>query len=66
MGKHRIKPNKRSRSVRLPDLDHCKRAVLNSLGRWLAGPVRAEERGQRKLTSAVRSRITQLVSRTAS
>jgi site-specific recombinase XerD len=32
MGKHRIKPNYRRRMLRLPDLDHCKLAVLNSLG----------------------------------
>jgi len=32
MGKHRIKPNYRRRVMRLPDLDHCKLAVLNSLG----------------------------------
>jgi len=32
MGKHRIKPNYRRRVLRLPDLDHCKAAVLNSLG----------------------------------
>src|SRR5258708_22608055 len=32
MGKHNIKPNYRRRLLRLPDLDHCKRAVLNSLG----------------------------------
>jgi hypothetical protein len=32
MGKQRIKPNYRSRVLRLPDLDHCKLAVLNSLG----------------------------------
>ena len=32
MRKHRVKPNYRRRSLRLPDLDHCKRAVLNSLG----------------------------------
>jgi hypothetical protein len=32
MGKQRIKPNYRRRLQRLPDLDHCKRAVLNSLG----------------------------------
>ena len=32
MGKHRIKPNYRRRVLRLPDLDHCKMAVLNSLG----------------------------------
>src|SRR5437867_10364385 len=32
MGKLRIKPNYRRRVLRLPDLDHCKRAVLNSLG----------------------------------
>jgi site-specific recombinase XerD len=32
MGKERIKPNYRRRVLRLPDLDHCKTAVLNSLG----------------------------------
>src|SRR5437899_13043929 len=32
MGKLRIKPNYRRRVLRLPDLDHCKLAVLNSLG----------------------------------
>jgi site-specific recombinase XerD len=32
MGKHRIKPNYRRRVLRLPDLDHCKLPVLNSLG----------------------------------
>jgi len=32
MGKNRIKPNYRRRVLRLPDLDHCKTAVLNSLG----------------------------------
>ncbi len=32
MGQHRIKPNYRRRVLRLPDLDHCKLAVLNSLG----------------------------------
>src|SRR5262252_7619330 len=32
MGKSRIKPNYRRRVLRLPDLDHCKLAVLNSLG----------------------------------
>src|ERR1700687_1511380 len=32
MGKHRIKPNYRRQVLRLPDLDHCKTAVLNSLG----------------------------------
>jgi site-specific recombinase XerD len=32
MGKHKVKPNYRRRLLRLPDLDHCKRAVLNSLG----------------------------------
>ena len=32
MGKHRIKLNYRRRVLRLPDLDHCKLAVLNSLG----------------------------------
>ena len=37
MGKHRIKPNYRRRVLRLPDLDHCKSAVLNSLG----SPLRA-------------------------
>lgn len=32
MGKLRSKPNYRRRVLRLPDLDHCKTAVLNSLG----------------------------------
>ena len=32
MGKQRIKPNYRRRVLRLPDLDHCRLAVLNSLG----------------------------------
>ena len=32
MGKPRIKPNYRRRVLRLPDLDHCKLPVLNSLG----------------------------------
>ena len=32
MGKQRIQPNYRRRVLRLPDLDHCKLAVLNSLG----------------------------------
>ena len=32
MGKQRIKPNYLRRVLRLPDLDHCKLAVLNSLG----------------------------------
>ena len=32
MGKQRTKPNYRRRVLRLPDLDHCKSAVLNSLG----------------------------------
>src|SRR5438876_3245832 len=32
MGKPRIKPNYRRRVLRLPDLDHGKTAVLNSLG----------------------------------
>jgi len=32
MGKQRIKPNYGRRVFRLPDLDHCKLAVLNSLG----------------------------------
>jgi hypothetical protein len=32
MSKHRVKPNYRRRVLRLPDLDHCKSAVLNSLG----------------------------------
>jgi hypothetical protein len=31
MGKQRIKPNDRRRVLRLPDLDHCKLAMLNSL-----------------------------------
>jgi hypothetical protein len=30
--KNRIKPNYRRRVLRPPDLDHCKAAVLNSLG----------------------------------
>ena len=32
MGKKRIQPNDRRRTLRLPDLDHSKLAVLNSLG----------------------------------
>jgi hypothetical protein len=32
MGKLRIKPKYRRRVLRLPDFDHCKLAVLNSLG----------------------------------
>src|ERR1700748_582859 len=32
MGKQRVKPNYRRRVLRLPDLDHCKLAVLTSLG----------------------------------
>jgi site-specific recombinase XerD len=32
MGKPKSKPNYRRRVLRLPDLDHCKTAVLNSLG----------------------------------
>jgi hypothetical protein len=32
MGKPRINPNDRRRVLRLPDLEHCKMAVLNSLG----------------------------------
>jgi site-specific recombinase XerD len=32
MGKPRNKPNYRRRVLRLPDLDHCKAVVLNSLG----------------------------------
>jgi site-specific recombinase XerD len=32
MSKYKVKPNYRRRLLRLPDLDHCKRAVLNSLG----------------------------------
>jgi site-specific recombinase XerD len=32
MGKQKIKPNYRRRVLRLPDLDHCKSVVLNSLG----------------------------------
>jgi hypothetical protein len=31
MGKQRVKPSYHRRSLRLPDLDHCKRAVLSSL-----------------------------------
>src|SRR5260370_22182120 len=32
MGKQKVKPNYRRRLLGLPDLDHWKRAVLNSLG----------------------------------
>jgi hypothetical protein len=32
LGKRRIQPNYRRRTLRLPDLDHSKLAVLNSLG----------------------------------
>jgi len=32
MGKPRSKPNYHRRVLRLPDLDHCKAAVLHSLG----------------------------------
>jgi site-specific recombinase XerD len=32
MGKKRVQPNYRRRTLRLPDLDHSKLAVLNSLG----------------------------------
>jgi len=32
MRKQRSKPNYRGRVLRLPDLDHCKTAVLKSLG----------------------------------
>ena len=32
MGKPRVKPNYRRRVLHLPDLDHCKTAVLNGLG----------------------------------
>ena len=32
MGKRRVKPNYRRRALRLPGSDHCKLAVLNSLG----------------------------------
>jgi hypothetical protein len=32
MRKQRIMPNCRRRVLRLPDLDHCKTAALNSLG----------------------------------
>src|SRR5215469_16146732 len=32
MGKPRSKPNYHRRVLRLPDLDHCKAAVLNNLG----------------------------------
>jgi hypothetical protein len=37
MGKHRVEPNYRRRVLRLPDLDHCKMAVLNSLGSPVCG-----------------------------
>jgi hypothetical protein len=39
MGKHRIKPSYRRRVLRLPDLDHCKLAVLTSLGSPASRPV---------------------------
>ena len=39
MHKKRIKPNYRRRVLRLPDLDHCKLAVLNSLGSPASRPV---------------------------
>jgi hypothetical protein len=32
MKKNRINPNYRRRVLRLPDVDHCKTTVLNSLG----------------------------------
>jgi hypothetical protein len=32
MGKPKVKPNYRRRVLHLPDLDHCKTAVINSLG----------------------------------
>jgi hypothetical protein len=32
MGKKKVQPNYRRRTLRLPDLDHCKLAALNSLG----------------------------------
>jgi len=32
MGKKKFQPNYRRRTLRLPDLDHSKLAVLNSLG----------------------------------
>jgi len=32
MGKNRIKPEHRRRLLCLPDLGHCKAAVLNTLG----------------------------------
>ena len=32
MGKKKVQPNYRRRTLRLPDLDHSKLAVLNSLG----------------------------------
>src|SRR5437762_216077 len=53
MGKPRVKPNYRRRVLRLPDLDHCKTAVLNSLvkgvkqlgfrsGNWLSAEQSSE------------------------
>ncbi len=33
MGKHRIKPNYRRRTLRLPDLDHCKMPFSTALAR---------------------------------
>jgi len=32
MSKKKVKPNYRRRVLRIPDLDHCKLVVLNSLG----------------------------------
>ena len=34
MGKKKVQPNYRRRTLRLPDLDHSKLAVLNSLGSY--------------------------------
>jgi hypothetical protein len=51
MGKQRIKPNYRRRVLRLPDLDHCKLAVLNSLG----SPANLYSGGKKGSRSAWRS-----------
>src|SRR3954467_13219994 len=39
MGKKTVRPNYRRRVLRLPDLDHCKPAALNSLGSPASRPV---------------------------
>jgi len=49
MGKHRIKPNYHRRVLRLPDLDHCKVAVLNSLFASLAPRLRIRHRSVHRM-----------------